>query len=282
MRRTHAPVEGRGDMSALDQLREAIRHGAHRITGTGTRMGFLPQWQGSALDVTGMTGIVQHDVDDQVVEVWAGTPVLELQAALRSQGQCLPFATDEELPQTVRGDYGTVGGLLAMALPHALVAQCGGPRDWTLGMTVVRTDGTVAKSGSKAVKSVAGYDAHKLFIGSRGSLGVIAKAVLRTYPVKALPGHRVKNVRSFEGSACTVVRTTRTEFDSHLEITPQIIAADPESSTLWVEGEPEPPLEGWMVSPEGRRWRSCPVGPYEARALQVFDPDGRLAQPWSD
>jgi glycolate oxidase FAD binding subunit len=43
-------------------------------------------------------------------------------------------------------------------------------------------DGTVARSGGKVVKNVAGYDLPKLFAGSLGTLGVIEQATLRCRP----------------------------------------------------------------------------------------------------
>ena len=42
------------------------------------------------------------------------------------------------------------------------------PRDLLLGVTLVLADGTVASSGGKVVKNVAGYDLGKLVCGSRG------------------------------------------------------------------------------------------------------------------
>jgi len=61
----------------------------------------------------------------------------------------------------------------------------GTPRDLLIGVTVVRADGTVARSGGKVVKNVAGYDLGKLFAGSRGTLGLITTATFRLHPVPA-------------------------------------------------------------------------------------------------
>jgi FAD/FMN-containing dehydrogenase len=51
-----------------------------------------------------------------------------------------------------------------------------------IGVTVVLADGTIASSGGKVVKNVAGYDLGKLFCGSEGKLGLIARVALRLHP----------------------------------------------------------------------------------------------------
>ena len=61
----------------------------------------------------------------------------------------------------------------------------GTPRDLVIGITVVRPAGTVAKSGGKVVKNVAGYDLGKLYAGSYGTLGLITEAVFRLHPLPA-------------------------------------------------------------------------------------------------
>ena len=52
----------------------------------------------------------------------------------------------------------TIGGVLATADSGPLRHRYGAPRDLVLGMTVVLSDGTVARSGGKVIKNVAGYD----------------------------------------------------------------------------------------------------------------------------
>ncbi len=50
-------------------------------------------------------------------------------------------------------------------------------------MTIVLADGTVAHTGGKVVKNVAGYDLHKLMIGAFGTLGVITSVNFRLHAI---------------------------------------------------------------------------------------------------
>jgi glycolate oxidase FAD binding subunit len=59
-------------------------------------------------------------------------------------------------------------------------------RDYLIGSTIVLADGTVARAGGMVVKNVAGYDMSRLYVGSFGTLGVLAQANFKTIP---LPPH---------------------------------------------------------------------------------------------
>lgn len=118
-----------------------------------------------------------------------------LQKQLMLKGQCLPLPNPairnrRDLVEDQSGaafPVWTVNRALALNFPHSLQTQCGSWRDWVLGMTVLLADGTLVKTGSKAVKSVAGYDLHKLMIGAYDTLGIVVDVTLRTFPLKALP-----------------------------------------------------------------------------------------------
>jgi glycolate oxidase FAD binding subunit len=73
--------------------------------------------------------------------------------------------------------------VLATNVAGPLRYRYGTPRDLLIGITVVRADGTVARSGGKVVKNVAGYDLGKLFAGSYGTLGLITEATFRLHPL---------------------------------------------------------------------------------------------------
>jgi glycolate oxidase FAD binding subunit len=120
--------------------------------------------------------LIEHEPGDLTCIVEAGMRLSELQERLARHGQML--ALDPP------GDP-TVGACLAANLSGPRRHRYGAPRDLVIGMTVVLPDGTVASSGGKVVKNVAGYDLGKLFCGSRGAFGRIARVALRLHPKPA-------------------------------------------------------------------------------------------------
>jgi glycolate oxidase FAD binding subunit len=118
--------------------------------------------------------ILEHEAGDLTCVAETGVRLSSLNAALALHGQVLPLDPP--------GDP-TLGACLAGALSGPLRHRYGTMRDLVIGVTVVLADGTVASSGGKVVKNVAGYDLGKLFHGSRGTLGLIVRLALRLYPL---------------------------------------------------------------------------------------------------
>jgi glycolate dehydrogenase FAD-binding subunit len=116
--------------------------------------------------------VLEHEPGDLTAIVEAGIRLSALQAALEPHGQRL--ALDPP------GDP-TIGACLAGDLSGPRRHRFGAMRDLVIGVTVVLPDGTIASSGGKVVKNVAGYDLGKLFSGSRGRLGLIARVALRLH-----------------------------------------------------------------------------------------------------
>lgn len=146
--------------------------------GTGTRLawGAPPRRCDLIVDTRLMNGVIEHAAGDLVARVQAGATIEQLAAVLGSAGQRL--ALD---PPAADGG-GTVGGLLATGVAGPLRLRYGTPRDLVIGITVVRADGAITRSGGKVVKNVAGYDLGKLYTGSYGTLGLIAEAAFRLHP----------------------------------------------------------------------------------------------------
>ncbi len=162
-------------------LRAAAEHDlAVGVRGTGTKLGWgaPPRRLDLLLDLSGMDRVIEHSAGDLIVAVEAGLPIEALQEALAPSRQRL--AID---PVTASRHPGTVGGVIATGATGPLRLASGGVRDLLIGITFVRADGIVAKSGGKVVKNVAGYDIGKLLTGSWGTLGVVTEAVFRLHPV---------------------------------------------------------------------------------------------------
>jgi glycolate oxidase FAD binding subunit len=117
--------------------------------------------------------LLEHEAGDLTATVEAGIRLSALDERLAEHGQML--ALDPP------GDP-TIGAAVAGDLFGPQAYRYGRARDLVLGVTVVLADGTVANAGGKVVKNVAGYDLAKLFCGSHGRLGLIARVSLRLHP----------------------------------------------------------------------------------------------------
>ena len=125
-----------------------------------------------------------------------------------------------------------------MAGPRRL--RYGTPRDLVIGITVVRADGTVASSGGKVVKNVAGYDLGKLFAGSYGTLGLIVEAVFRLHPLPAAAAYTtVDTARPRPGRGAAVAAAAGSELaPAAIEIS-RAARDQPVRVGVLLEGDPD-------------------------------------------
>lgn len=148
--------------------------------GGGTKMDFghPPSRADIVVSLERLNRIVAHEPADQTATVEAGITMAGLQAGLGKRGQFLPL-------DPPHGDAGTLGGALATNASGVLRASFGTARDLVIGARVVQADGTVVRSGGQVVKNVAGYDLNKMYIGSLGTLGILAELNLKLQPLPA-------------------------------------------------------------------------------------------------
>jgi len=146
--------------------------------GGGSKMGWgnPPRQVDLVLSTARLNRVLEHAWADMTTTVEAGCTVENLQRTLGEHGQRL--ALDPLWPE-----HATIGGILATNDNGSLRVRFGALRDLIIGITLALPDGTLAKSGGKVVKNVAGYDLPKLATGSFGTLGVITEAVFRLYPL---------------------------------------------------------------------------------------------------
>jgi glycolate oxidase FAD binding subunit len=146
--------------------------------GGGTKLawGNPPRRADLVLSTVRLNRVIEHVWADMTVTVEAGCTLQTLQETLARHGQRL--ALDPLWP-----DRATVGGVLSTNDGGYLRLRFGALRDLIIGVTLALADGTLASSGGKVVKNVAGYDLPKLATGAFGTLGVITRAVFRLHPL---------------------------------------------------------------------------------------------------
>ena len=127
------------------------------------------------LSLERMNCIERVDAEGRNVTVEAGAVLQTVQDAAAGAGLRLG------LDFGARGSA-TIGGALSTNAGGIQVMRYGMARDQVLGMEVVLADGTVLSHMNPYAKDNTGYDLKQLFIGAEGTLGVIARAVLRLHP----------------------------------------------------------------------------------------------------
>jgi glycolate oxidase FAD binding subunit len=152
------------------------------------------------LSTAGLDRVLEHEAGDLTAIVEAGVRVRNLNERLAEHSQMLAL----DPPGNP-----TIGACIAANRSGPRRHRYGTARDLVIGVTVVLADGTIASSGGKVVKNVAGYDLGKLFCGSEGRLGLIARAALRLHPVPEASRTLVVSVASVADAAAKVQAVLR-------------------------------------------------------------------------
>jgi D-lactate dehydrogenase (cytochrome) len=162
----------------------------HRVAvipfGAGTSLegALVPTEPSISLDLGRMNRIVDIRAEDFTASVEPGVTYQALNRTLRSRG--LFFAVDP-------GADASLGGMAATNASGTMTVRYGGMRANVLALQVVLANGEVLDVGRAVRKTSSGYDLKDLFIGSEGTLGVIARLTVKLHP---LPVH-VHTLRAF-------------------------------------------------------------------------------------
>ncbi|KPK17511.1 MAG: glycolate oxidase [Betaproteobacteria bacterium SG8_41] len=193
----------------VENLSRLIRDAASRrrplcIRGGGTKDFYGGEIRGDVLDTKPLRGIVSYEPTELVISARAGTPLVEIEAALQEKGQVLPFEPPHfdrppqpEAPQPpaegqlsiapvpTEEKLATLGGCVATGLSGPRRAYAGAVRDFVLGARILDGKGAELHFGGQVMKNVAGYDVSRLTVGALGTLGVILEVSLKVLPAPA-------------------------------------------------------------------------------------------------
>ena len=123
------------------------------------------------LSTAQLRGIKTYAAEDLYVTVGAGTTLAEIQSFLALEQKQVPMAA----PWTGT----TIGGLIATNVNAPMRMRYGAIRDLVLCASIALADGRVIRVGRPVIKNVAGFDLTKVFVGSHGTLGLIADVTIK-------------------------------------------------------------------------------------------------------
>jgi glycolate oxidase FAD binding subunit len=166
----------------VEELQATLRIAAERRAalaawggGTQQLIGAPPTRLDLVVRTTQLNRVLAHTPDDLTISVEAGMTFGTLRTYLAQHGQML--ALDPPLP-----DRATIGGLIATATDGPRRLGYGTLRDVLIGIAVVEVGGRLSRGGGMVVKNVSGFDMMKLYLGSFGTLAVIASANFKLLP----------------------------------------------------------------------------------------------------
>ena len=170
---------------------------------SGLAGGAVPSEGSVLLSLAGLDRIEEIDAASGLMVVGAGCILQRVQEAALDAGLSFP------LDLGARGSS-QIGGNIATNAGGNRVIRYGMTRDLVLGLEVVLADGTILSMLNRMPKNNAALDLKHLFIGSEGTLGVIARAVLRLHPGVAGANAALVAVPDFAAAAALLRHAQRT------------------------------------------------------------------------
>jgi D-lactate dehydrogenase (cytochrome) len=137
--------------------------------GTSLEGNPIPVSHGIVVDFQEMQKVLAVRPEDFQVDVEAGVVYKELNKTLSRYG--LFFPPDP-------GAAATIGGMIGNNASGIRTVKYGATKDHVARLVVVLPNGEVIRIGKRARKSSSGYDLIHLFVGSEGTLGLVAEATL--------------------------------------------------------------------------------------------------------
>ena len=168
-----------------------------RGSGTGLSGGSVPVPGGIILCLVRMDRIVEVDERNLTLLAEAGAITQTIAEAADAVGLLYP-------PDPGSMKISTIGGNVAENSGGLRGLKYGVTRDYVMGLEVVLANGDIVWLGNKCVKDVAGYSMKDIFIGSEGTLGIIAKVLLKLVPKPATKRTMLATYATMAAAADTV------------------------------------------------------------------------------
>ncbi len=167
-----------------------------RGAGTGLSGGAVPIKGGIALDLKNMNRILEINAKDLTVTVEPGVVTKDLQDEVAGFRLFYP-------PEPGSAGFSTIGGNVAECTGGMTGMKYGVTRDYVLALEIVLPDGSVINTGRKTLRSVAGYDLTRFFVGSEGTLGIFTGITLKLLPLPDKTGTMISYFRDIDDALNT-------------------------------------------------------------------------------
>ncbi len=130
---------------------------------------------GIVLNFSKMNKILEINQENLTARVQPGVVVGKLQQEVEKLGLFYP-------PDPSNLSVSTIGGSIALSSGGPRTFKYGSTKDYVIDLKIVLADGKIIKTGSNTAKNSTGYHLSQLFIGSEGTLGIVAEALVKLIP----------------------------------------------------------------------------------------------------
>ena len=167
--------------------------------GTGYTGGSVPLQGGVVLSLERMNRILEIDEANLLAIVEPNVITGDLQDAVERVGLFYP-------PDPASLRQSAIGGNVAEGAGGPRAFKYGTTKRYVLALEAVLPTGEIIRTGSKAVKSVAGYDLTQLLVGSEGTLAIITEITLRLIPKPPAHATLLAEFRNIDAAVDAVTR----------------------------------------------------------------------------